>query len=99
MVRFHWIVDEACSAFVPVGSLVRATQDGEAEGTVDIPISMEVTNVAGYAPAILTVPKGATTGSVLPKLRSVGVVLAHDAESISWKGEVMCSLAKVRTSR
>ena len=92
MVRMYWHVDDGCCAFVPVNGL------GEPKGSVqDVGIDMEVPGVSGYASGLLTIPKGLTDGVGGQGVRKVGIVLAHDADSSQWKGELANALAQVRT--
>ena len=90
MVRFHWQVDESCTAFVPVGGLSSPSEDVQ-----HFTISLEVPGVAGYASAILTCPPGLANGADSVPTRTVGVVLAHDADASTWKGELLSSVAQV----
>jgi hypothetical protein len=90
MVRFYWQVDDSCSAFVPVKGLADADTHVQ-----HVSIDMEVPGVSGYASAVLTLPLGMTNGAPSERMRRVGVVLAHDADASSWKGELMTALAQV----
>ena len=93
MVRFHWQVDESCTAFVPVGGV-----SNPSENVQHFSISLEVPSVAGYASAVLTCPQGLANGAAAIKTKSVGVVLAHDVDASTWKGELLSSLTLVCTS-
>ena len=94
MVRFHWQVDESCTAFVPVGGVSTPS-----ERVQHISISLEVPAVAGYGSAVLTCLQGLANGAGTVQTKSVGVVLAHDADASSWKGELLSSLTLVRTGQ
>jgi hypothetical protein len=90
MVRFHWHGRDSCVAFVPLQGLQSCI------GPVQhIDIEMEIPGVAGSSPAILSIRKEAANGVPTLEMRKVGVVIAHDADPSSWKGELLSALAQV----
>ena len=90
MVRFHWHGQDACVAFVPVKGVQPC--DGPVQ---HIQVEMDVPGVAGSASALLSVPAGSLNGVATEGSRSVGVVIAHDTDPNSWKGELLTALTQV----
>jgi hypothetical protein len=86
-------VDDSCIAFVPQGGLRSPTDD---ERIQHISVHMEVPGVAGHAVATLTVLSGLGTLAGTGSMRTVGVVLAHDADASSMTGELLSLLTTVR---
>jgi hypothetical protein len=79
-------------ASVPVGG-----QRIDEEGLQHVSVEMDIPNVAGSAPALLTLPAGTGNGAITPECRSLGVVLAHGDDAAGWQSELMNTVALVRS--
>jgi hypothetical protein len=90
MVRFYWHVDDGCSAHVPVNGI----QSG-VHGIQHLSIDMDLPGVAGSAHGILTLPPEAANGAASGKVKSVGVIIAHDHDASGWQGNLMRSIVQV----